>query len=170
MTRKLQPSSAGAILVFIRCCSPSNEAQKTLLMEDRKLSSAEHWFTHVEPRHCLSLQLPDPFFFSFRQRYQCHNYSSDVMNFILACRRRQARQIPACLSKQSGCQALRLEEFPQRALPAPLMTHNDSDISGNHSLFLGFMIITRISSSRLVLMKNYPRCSRQSQQVTESEI
>lgn len=56
------------------------------------------------------------------------------------CWRRQARQIPACSSKQSGCQLSRLEEFPQRALPAPLVTHNDLDILGNCSLFGKFII------------------------------
>lgn len=44
-------------------CSRANEAQKRLLTEDQEFSSAEHWFTHVEPRRRPTLQLPEPLFF-----------------------------------------------------------------------------------------------------------
>lgn len=131
MTRKLQPPSAWAILVFIQSCSRANEAQKRLLMEDHK------FWTLIYTCWALTLSeftISRSIILSFRQRYQCHNDSSDVMKFILAAGDDKPARSQRAYPNMSGCQLSRLEEFPQWTLSALLVTHKHSNGSRTHAV------------------------------------
>lgn len=129
-----------------------------------KIINSQHWFTRVGPRHCLSLPYPDPLF--------CHSDKDINVTWLIRCNevrsgswRRQARQIPACLSKQSGCQLSRLEEFP---LSAPSTFHDAQRVRW----FRNPVPVPQMYhfNERLVFRKNHLTGSGPNQHATQPEL